>query len=654
MSQNFEFPVFLWNKIKKEILVSTNACEGQILDVNEVYDVIVDRKQLDHSLFSDLIFHASAKIVKLRKQLSEIKYRINIQLQCAEVRVYCNGLETFELTLSEFILLRRIGYYIANNKCFPFDQESLDFSFEIFPEGQLGSQISLNSALNFFSKRHSLSQIEFDNKEFNLHQLISSNIYTCSSSLFLGKLYGYQEDGFSWLIYCCVNRLGGILADDMGLGKTIQIIALIAVIIEKHLLGQILIVVPGTLLENWRREFESFLPSIIPYIHHGNDRRGSPAFLRLHKVVITSYSMIINDQYLFNKIRWGLTILDEGSLIKNPESQRRISIGKLESDVKIVMTGTPIENSLLDLWSIVDYVRPGYLGSVTEFTNKYITRDVTADIESGKLLELKGYVSYIMLRRKKEEVLESLPQKIDIHQALVMHDKEAREYENKKSSILSSNLLSQSGTLILKLIMELRMFTTHPLLVDGEIGQSTLSELKSQSYKFCRLLELVHEIHIRKEKVLIFTEFLGMIDTLQRVLSLEFNISVFTIDGRINILDRQRNIDLFFEKVGFSVMVINPRTGGMGLNITAANHVIHYTRQWNPALEQQASARAYRNGQKRSINIYYLYYIDTIEEVIDERLRIKLMLSDEVITVTEFDDVQEYLKLLTIPVNKEL
>jgi SNF2 family DNA or RNA helicase len=161
------------------------------------------------------------------------------------------------------------------------------------------------------------------------------------------------------------------------------------------------------------------------------------------------------------------------------------------------------------------------------------------------------------------------------------------------------------------------------------------------------MLELLHEIAVKKEKVLIFTEYLQMIDTLKRILEAHYHLEVLTIDGRIPMADRQNNIDRFSEKEGFAIMVLNPKTAGMGLNITAANHVIHYTRQWNPALEQQASARAYRNGQKKGVNIYYLYYADTIEETIDERLRSKMMLSGEVITETETDNMQEYLNALS-------
>ncbi|WP_374163806.1 DEAD/DEAH box helicase [Arcticibacter sp. MXS-1] len=228
-----------------------------------------------------------------------------------------------------------------------------------------------------------------------------------------------------------------------------------------------------------------------------------------------------------------------------------------------------------------------------------------------------------------------------------MHEAEAILYEAKRNEILNDSY-NNGGAQILKLITELRMYTTHPMLRTPEdLASATLAELRDQSFKFTRMMELLREISLRKEKVLIFTEYLDMIDTLQRVLSKLYNLDVFTIDGRVDTIERQRNIDRFSTKDGFDILVLNPKTAGMGLNITAANHVIHYTRQWNPALEQQASARAYRNGQKKSVNIYYLYYADTIEEVIDERLRSKTSLSDEVITVTEAENMEEYLYALS-------
>jgi SNF2 family DNA or RNA helicase len=359
--------------------------------------------------------------------------------------------------------------------------------------------------------------------------------------------------------------------------------------------------------------------------------------------------MIINDQYLFNKIKWGAIILDEASLIKNPNSERRISLSGIDADIKIAMTGTPVENSLIDLWSITDFVLPGYLGTIESFTAKYIKRNIEQTLSESDLISLRNDVSFIMLRRKKEDVLDSLPEKIDIHQALQMNENEGSLYNTERESILSK-IGTENSANVLTLIQNLRQYTTHPLLLTADsLGTADLTTLKLTSSKFSRTIEIIDEIKARKEKVIIFTEYLQMIDAFKRVLQEHYSLEVFTIDGRVDISERQNRIDQFSANSGFGIMVLNPKTAGMGLNITAANHVIHYTRQWNPALEEQASARSYRNKQRKNVNVYYLYYVNTIEELIDARLRAKSALSGEVITETDNEiSFDEYINSLSI------
>jgi SNF2 family DNA or RNA helicase len=215
-----------------------------------------------------------------------------------------------------------------------------------------------------------------------------------------------------------------------------------------------------------------------------------------------------------------------------------------------------------------------------------------------------------------------------------MNSSEAILYDSERDSILSK-VGKESSSNVLTLIQNLRQFTTHPFLFESDkLIHSTITDLINSSSKFKRTVELINEIKLKKEKVLIFTEYLKMIDIFKKVFKEFYQTEVFTIDGRIETSERQNRIDIFSKQKGFSIMVLNPKTAGMGLNITAANHVIHYTRQWNPALEEQASARAYRNKQEKNVNIYYLYYVNTIEETIDSRLRAKSELSGEVITTS--------------------
>jgi len=645
------FPVFLLDEEAGEVLLSNDTDGFRILILDEIYALITEDRVPES--ISVPVKEISEEVLQVRLQrfLKEITFHIRMDENYAGARVGLTGTNT-ELDYKALQLIFRTGYFVADNKCYPVDQEAISFGKWLIGDISAEMTLPLHKALDLFSKRAEFKLLTFDQQAADFTRIFVSGSYAAETRLFVKELYTYQRDGVSWLTYCCVNRIGGILADDMGLGKTAQIIALIANVIERSLLENILIVVPGTLLENWRREFNFFAPKLVPYIHHGSQRTGSPDVLRKQQIIITSYSMIINDLYLFNKIKWGLTILDEASLIKNPDAERSTALKALSSGVRIAMTGTPVENSLMDLWSLADYVQPGYLGSRNDFNNRYGGRN-QFDLGNAGLAKLKDDVSFIMLRRKKEDVLDNLPERIDIHQTLAMHNAEASVYESKRNEILAAATTEAGGSHILKMITELRMFTTHPLLRQPEaLALASADDLRNTSLKFSRMLELLHEIAVKKEKVLIFTEFLDMIDTLQRVLSGLWPVEILTIDGRVETAVRQENIDRFSATEGFGIMVLNPKTAGMGLNITAASHVIHYTRQWNPALEEQASARAYRNGQKKAVNIYYLYYADTIEEVIDERLRNKTALSGEVITVTETENMEVYLNALKLsPLN---
>lgn len=638
----------------REVVLSDDLQPQSTLTAQEVFDLFVRKTGPRGISIADVSFSDEASRLKISKHSWTFRFTINMQADAADVSIQVGKEGHFiEIPFDVLSIISQTGYLVHAGWWRPVENEALDFAREIMGKMSEPARLPLKAALEYFSQRHHNPYITFEPEAPDFGQIFSSDSYSSVSSLFIRSLYEYQEDGLKWLQYCCLNQTGGLLGDDMGLGKTAQTIALIAWLIEKDILSNILVVVPSTLLENWRREFQTFAPSIVPYIHHGNDRSGSTRLLASQKVVLTSYSMIINDMYLFNKITWGLVLLDEASLIRNPDSERRNALRQIPATVRIAMTGTPIENSLLDLWSIIDFIQPDYLGSRTDFLERYHHRDIKKSIDSSNLQQLKTDISYIMLRRKKEDVLKSLPEKIDIHQALTMKAGEARLYEDQRLSVLDGKQ-QEPGT-FLKLIQDLRQLTTHPVLLQKDrLPDIGIEELRSASTKFDRTCELLDEIQDRNEKVLIFTEYLNMIDLMRNIFQQKYNIPVFTIDGRVDTAMRQENIDAFSARDGFGLMVLNPRTAGMGLNITAANHVIHYTRQWNPALEVQASARAYRNGQKKGVNIYYLYYTDTIEEVIDERLRLKTELSSEIITESDTESgMDHYLNAITkSPLNK--
>lgn len=642
--------IVVLNKTDKRICFSQKSKELISLKPIEIFNLLLYKNDIQGIHYQELSIEQNLLDLKVIKSQSEIIFTLDIQAGFATIDCQLNSLFAERIiTLNDVKYVVENNYLIRDGELIAVSNDSIQFAGLLLKNLNESENVALPFALELFAKRENNRFVKFSNQQINIKKILECDLYSGKSSLFIRELYRYQKEGLKWLQYCSLNKIGGILGDDMGLGKTAQIIALVAWIIERKIVKNILIVVPSTLLENWKREFMFFAPSLKPYLHHGAIRSGSINLLTNEGVVITSYSMIINDQYLFNKIKWGAIILDEASLIKNPNSERRISLSGIDADFKIAMTGTPVENSLIDLWSITDFVMPGYLGTIESFTAKYIKRNIEQTLSESDLISLRNDVSYIMLRRKKEDVLDSLPEKIDIHQALQMNEKEGSLYNTERESILSK-IGTENSSNVLILIQNLRQYTTHPLLLKPDsLGTADLTTLKQTSSKFSRTIEIIDEIKVRKEKVIIFTEYLQMIDAFKRVLQEHYSLEVFTIDGRVDVSERQNRIDQFSASGGFGIMVLNPKTAGMGLNITAANHVIHYTRQWNPALEEQASARSYRNKQNKNVNVYYLYYVNTIEELIDARLRAKSILSGEVITVTDNEiSFDEYIESLSI------
>ena len=329
-----------------------------------------------------------------------------------------------------------------------------------------------------------------------------------------------------------------------------------------------------------------------------------------YDVVVTSYDTIVRDSGMFGMIEWPTVILDEAQNIKNPDATRTKTVKAIRRRSSFAVTGTPVENRLSDLWSITDFVMPGYLGSLRTFQADYGN-----EVEGAARLE--QLVSPIMLRRRVSAVAKDLPQRIDIPQAIELEASEAEIYESIRSDIFSKH--GAAATLVS--LTKLRMFCAHPSLADSQIR----ADLRFS--KLDRLYELVEEIFAFGEKVIIFTSYTGMADIISRGIEKDHGIFVRTLDGRTPIPDRQDLIDAFSNLSGPAALILNPKAGGSGLNITAANHVIHYNLEWNPALEDQASARAYRRGQELPVTVHRLFVASTVEEVVDDRVSRKRQLS---------------------------
>ncbi len=427
----------------------------------------------------------------------------------------------------------------------------------------------------------------------------------------MAALYPYQISGWRWLKFLLAEEVGGLLADEMGLGKTLQIISVLSDSGGASL-RPALIIAPGSLLENWRREISKFAPQLKVLKHHGASRTGSPSSLKDYDVVVTSYDNAVRDNSLLNMILWKVVVLDEAQFIRNPDAQRTKAVKRLQREAGLAVTGTPVENRLLDMWSILDFVLPGHLGDAKNFGSEY-----SDDVDGAAKLE--PLVSPLMLRRRVAEVAQDLPARIDIPQVVELDEGEITAYDAERERIYSE--YGAAATLVA--LTSLRRFCAHPDLMSGN---AAMADPMSFS-KFRRMDEIVEEIFARGEKVIIFTSFTAMADMIARHIKTRFGAFAGVIDGRLPIDDRQPLIDRFSAMSGGAALVLNPKAGGAGLNITAANHVIHYNPEWNPALEDQASARAHRRGQQLPVTVHRLLVADTVEDVVDERLTRKRAIS---------------------------
>ena len=426
------------------------------------------------------------------------------------------------------------------------------------------------------------------------------------------SLYPFQTQGWKWLRFIVSEQAGGVLADEMGLGKTLQVISVLSDPGTTASAAGSLVVAPSSLLENWIREIAKFCPSLVTLKHQGSDRTGSPAELRLADVVITSYETVVRDLSLFKMVLWNIVVLDEAQNIRNPDTRRWNAAKQLPRQVSLAVTGTPIENRLRDLWSIVDFVLPDYLGELSTFEARY-------DDNGGASL-LEPLVSPLILRRRMEEVAQDLPQRLDILEVLELDEQEALAYEAVRAAVHGKYGTAASFASLMKL----RQFCAHPALLNPR------SRLREYS-KFQRLRTLLAQIFDRREKVLVFTTFTAMADRIAAMVQHEFMVLSGIVYGSLPIPDRQPLIDKFTEYSGPAALVLNPRVGGTGLNIAAANHVIQYNPEWNPAIEDQAAARAYRRGQERPVTIRRLIVAGTVEEAINERLQRKRKIAENAI-----------------------
>ena len=452
---------------------------------------------------------------------------------------------------------------------------------------------------------------------------------------FTATLRDYQQQGLDWLNFLHSIGFGACLADDMGLGKTIQLLALLSVIKKKKRARASLLVVPASLIANWLNEIRAFYPQLNYFVAHPGFHSGKrvtrpgPKKLAGTDLVITTYSLVRKYAWL-GDCTWGYVILDEAQAIKNPGTKQTRAIKALKAHNRIVMTGTPVENRLSDLWSLFDFINPGLLGNKTEFAQ--FTKTLKDRPDGYK--RLRRVVSPYILRRLKTDkaVIADLPDKVEMKTYAALSKKQVVLYKaliRELAEMIEAAEGIQRRGLVLASLMKFKQLCNHP---DQYLGSGGYQE--NESGKFARLRELCEVISEKNERVLVFTQFKELTGPLSEFLEMIFERPGLVLHGSVPVVKRKTIIEHFQGRHYVPFMVLSLKAGGVGLNLTRANHVIHFDRWWNPAVENQATDRAFRIGQKRNVVVHKFLTRGTIEEKIDNMLEEKRALSEKVVSAT--------------------
>ena len=476
-----------------------------------------------------------------------------------------------------------------------------------------------------------------------------TKLYNVPDSL-AGELRPYQKIGYSWLVQNIRYGFGSILADDMGLGKTIQVLTAILYYKEKDLLEDktVLIIVPPTLISNWENEIKKFTPDLTYFIYHGSNRSYP---LESYDIILTSYGVVRLDLDMFLDEKWFICVIDEAQNIKNPNTEQTKAIKSVNARSKVALTGTPIENKLMDYWSIFDFANKGYLSTKDDFKRQFVMPIEKLEDEET-LHELKTIAKPFVLRRLKtdKDIKKELPEKFinDIYCTLTK--KQIKLYnailEEIFFDIENSKGIQRKG-IILKILTALKQTCNHPAQFLS-IKKPKISE----SGKMELLVNILENILDNDEKVIIFTQYVEMGKLIQQLISKKFKQEVLFLHGSQTREEKSRIIDTFQEDENYKIFVATLKTGGTGLNLTAAQNVIHYDLWWNPAVENQATDRVHRIGQENDVMVYRFITKGTLEETIDAiskhktDLAAKSISSDETfLTEMSNEELKEVLKL---------
>ncbi|MEA2093094.1 MAG: DEAD/DEAH box helicase [Pseudomonadota bacterium] len=471
----------------------------------------------------------------------------------------------------------------------------------------------------------------------------------------------YQQEGVNWLCLLSQLGLGACLADDMGLGKTMQVISLLLILKEKRCDRPSLLVLPATLIGNWKTELERFSPSLRSLFFHSSqlNKKAMDAManestsLKNIDVVLTTYGTLMRQDWLQEQ-EWQLLVLDEAQAIKNPTARQSKAVKNLNAKSRIALTGTPVENRLSDLWSLFDFLNPGLLGSARRF--KGFVKSLS-ERESDQYAPLRNLVGPYILRRLKTDrsIISDLPEKTEVPAYCGLSKVQAAQYQQavKQMAKAIENLegIKRRG-LVLSYLLRFKQICNHPsqLLGDDEYDPK-------KSGKFQRLAELCEEIASRQEKLLVFTQFREMTTPLENFLAQQFGQPGLVLHGGTAVKQRQKLVERFQDEEGPPFFILSLKAGGTGLNLTQASHVIHFDRWWNPAVENQATDRAFRIGQKKNVLVHKFVCQGTVEEKIDALINEKMALANDLLNggadtlLTEMDNAT-LLNLVSLDIEK--
>lgn len=444
----------------------------------------------------------------------------------------------------------------------------------------------------------------------------------------------YQQSGYEWLYKNSKLGFGSLIADDMGLGKTLQIITLLLKLKEEGELTKkkALVIVPTTLLTNWLKEISKFAPNLVAAVYHGANRDLS--IIESADLLVTTYGVVRSDSAKLSKQKWLITIIDEAQNIKNPTTAQTKAIKKIKSPIKIAMSGTPVENRLTEYWSIFDFANKSYLGTLTKFKENY-AKPIEIERDQTQLDHFRKVTEPFILRRVKTDktIIKDLPDKIEKDQFCELTTEQAAIYQNvidnTMKDIEQAEGIARRG-MVLKLITALKQICNHPkqFLKKGEAAPQL-------SGKTILLFQLVKAILENDEKALIFTQYQEMGKLLVNMLEAEFGLEVPFLHGGVSRKGRDEMVDDFQNNRGTRLLILSLKAGGTGLNLTAASNVIHYDLWWNPAVEAQATDRAYRIGQTQNVMVHRFITQGTFEEKINQLLLNKRELADLTVSTGE-------------------